>query len=112
ELCAGDGGTIVAGGDELFEADLVEVGGEVLEEIALEGVVAVAVGDLTAEGVGVELQVGLDLLLDVAVLVVELVLLGRFRGAQASVHRLRRHSDVPKYRLWPIITRNLFIDRW
>jgi hypothetical protein len=79
---AGDGGAVVAGGDELLEAELVEVGGEVLEEVALEGVVAVAVDDLAAEGVGVELEVGLDLLLDVDVLGVELVLLGRLRGAR------------------------------
>ena len=80
ELCAGDGGAVVAGGDELLQAELVEVGGEVLEEVALEGVVAVAVDDLAAEGVGVELEVGLDLFLDVDVLGVELVLLGRLRG--------------------------------
>jgi len=55
ELCAGDGGAIVAGGDEFFEAELVEVGGEILEEVALEGVVAVAVDNLAAECVGVEL---------------------------------------------------------
>ena len=85
---AGDGGAVVAGGDELFEAELVEVGGEVLEEVALEGVVAVAVDDLAAEGVGVELQVGFDLFLDVDVLGVELVLLGRLGGAEASVQRL------------------------
>jgi hypothetical protein len=86
---AGDGGAVVAGGDELFEAELVEVGGEVLEEVALERVVAVAVDDLAAEGVGVELQVGLDLFLDVDVLGVELVLLGRLRGklSIASRHR-------------------------
>src|SRR5262249_21264881 len=57
ELCAGDGGAVVGGSDELFDAKPVEVGGEVLEEIALEGVVAVAVDDLAAEGVGVELEV-------------------------------------------------------
>ncbi len=79
ELCAGDRGAVVAGGDELFEAELVEVGGEVLEEVALEWVVAVAVDDLAAEGVGVELQVGLDLFLNVDVLGVELVLLGFLR---------------------------------
>ena len=93
-LCAGDGGAVVAGGDELFEAELVEVGGEVLEEVALEGVVAVAVDDLAAEGVGVELQVGLDLFLDVDVLGVELVLLGRLRGAEASVQRLAFHGAI------------------
>jgi hypothetical protein len=30
ELCAGDGRAVVAGGDELLEAELVEVGGEVI----------------------------------------------------------------------------------
>ena len=82
---AGDGGAVVAGGDELLEAELVEVGGEVLEEVALEGVVAVAVDDLAAEGVGVELQVGLDLFLDVDVLGVELVLLGRLRDGKGAI---------------------------
>ncbi len=85
ELCAGDRGPVVAGGDELFEAELVEVGGEVLEEVALEWVVAVAVDDLAAEGVGVELQVGLDLFLDIDVQGVELVLLGIPRFAQAFI---------------------------
>src|SRR5690606_19946543 len=59
--------------NELLEAELVEVGGEVLEEVALEGVVAVTVDDLVAEGVGVELEVGFDFLLDIDVLGVELV---------------------------------------
>jgi hypothetical protein len=85
---AGNGRAVVAGGDELFEAELVEVGGEILKEIALEGVVAVAVDDLVTEGVGVELQIGLDLFLDVYVLGVELVLLGCLGGVQASVQRL------------------------
>jgi len=78
---AGDGRAVVAGGDELFEAELGEVGGKVLEEVALERVVAVAIDDLAAKGVGVELQVGLDLFLDVDILGIELVLLGRPRGA-------------------------------
>lgn len=81
ELCSGDGGAVVAGGDELFEAELVEVGGEILEEVALEWVVAVAVDDFAAEGVAVELEVSLDLFLDVNVLGVELVLLGRLGDA-------------------------------
>jgi len=88
ELCAGDGGAVVAGGDELFEGELVEVGGEVLEEVALEGIVAVAIDDLATESVGVELEVGLDLFLDVDVLGVELVLLGRLRGLKASIQWL------------------------
>jgi hypothetical protein len=82
----GDGGAVVAGGDEFFEAELVEVGGEVLEEVALEWVVAIAVDDLAAEGAGVELEVGLDLFLDVDVLGVELVLL-RFSGLPSVILR-------------------------
>ncbi len=89
-----DGRAIVAGGDEPFEAELVEVGSEILEEVALEGVVAVAVDDLATEGVGVELQVGLDLFLDVDVLGVELVLPGRFRGSEALVERLAFHRGM------------------
>ncbi len=54
KLCAGDWGAVVAGGYQFFQPELVEVGGEVLEEVALEGVVTVAVDDLAAEGVGVE----------------------------------------------------------
>ena len=94
ELCAGDRGAVVAGGYELFQAELVEVGGEVLEEVALEGVVAVAVYDLAAEGVGIELEVCLDLLLDVDVLGVELVMLGRLRGAQTLVQRFDFHGAI------------------
>ena len=48
-----DGRTVIAGGDELLEREPVEVGGEVFEKVALERVVAVAVNDLVAEGVGV-----------------------------------------------------------
>ena len=104
ELCAGDGGTIVAGGDELLEAEPVKVGGEVFKEVAFEGVVAVTVDNLAAEGVFVELQIGLDLFLDVDVLGVKLVLLGRLRGAEPLIHwfafRLRHslsflHQDSP-----------------
>ncbi len=87
ELCAGDRGPVVAGGDELFEAERVELGGEVFKEVALERIVAIALHDLAPEGVGVELQIGLDLFLDVDVLGVELVLLGRLGGVQASVQR-------------------------
>jgi len=77
DALAGDGRAVVAGGNELFEAELFEVGGEVLEEVALERIITVAVDDLAAEGVGVEFEVGLDLFLDVNVLCVELVLLSR-----------------------------------
>ena len=87
ELCASDRGAVVAGGNELFEAQHVELGCEVLEKIALEGVVAVAVDDLATEGVGVEFEVGLDLFLDVDVPGVEPVLFGLPRGGQISIHR-------------------------
>jgi hypothetical protein len=94
QLPAGDRRAVVAGGDELFKPELVEVGGEVLEKVALEGVVAIAVDDLAAEGVGVEFEVGLDLFLDVNVLSVELVLLRRLRGVQPSIHRLLSMAQV------------------
>ena len=58
------------------------------------GVVAVAVDDFAAEGVGVELKVSLDLFLDVDVLGVELILLGRLRSAQTLVQRLAFHSAI------------------
>ena len=68
-----DGRAVVAGGDKLFESEFIEVGGEVFEEIALKGVVAVAIDDLVAKGVGVELEVRFDLFLNVNVLGVELI---------------------------------------
>ena len=109
---AGDGGAVVAGGDELLEAELVKVGGEVLEEVALEGVVAVAVDDLAAEGVGVELQVGLDLFLDVDVLGVELVLLGRLRGAEPLIQRASRHPSQSPSRCILLFSRaNVWFNR-
>ena len=94
KLCAGDGGTVVAGADKFFEAELVKVGCKVLEEIALEGIVAVAVDNLATEGVGVAFEISLDLFLDVGVLCIELVLLGRPRGTQASVQRLAFQSGI------------------
>ena len=71
---------------------MVEVHREVLEEVALKRVVAVAVDDLAAEGIGVELQVSLDLLLDVDILGVEVVPLGRPCGNEALVQRLAFHG--------------------
>jgi hypothetical protein len=59
----------------------------ILEEVALEGVVAVAVDDFAAEGVWIELEVGLYFFLDVNILGVELVLLGRLGGVQAAIER-------------------------
>ena len=85
---SGDGRAIVAGGNELPETELIEVGSEILEEVALEWIVTVAVDDLAAESVGVELPVGFDLFLDVDILSVELVLFGRLCGVHASIQRL------------------------
>ena len=48
-LAAGDGGARVAGGDELLQPEGVEVQCEVLEEVRLERVVAVAEHDLAFE---------------------------------------------------------------
>jgi len=76
-LCTGDGGAVVAGGDEFLQAELVEVGGEVLEEVAFKRIIAVAVDAFVAEGVGVKFKVGFYLLLNVCVLCVELILLCR-----------------------------------
>lgn len=59
ELLAGDGRAGVAGGDELLQPEVVEVHGEVLEEVALVGVVAVAEDDLAAQLVAVVAQLGL-----------------------------------------------------
>ncbi len=95
ELCAGDWGAIVAGGDKLFQPELVEIGSEILEEVALEGVVTVAVDDPPAEGIGIKFEVSFHLFLDVDVLSVKLVLLGHLRGTKALIHRLAfrlRHS--------------------
>jgi hypothetical protein len=54
ELGAGDGRPIVACSDELLQADLVEICGEVFEEVAFKRVIAVAINDFVAEGVGVK----------------------------------------------------------
>lgn len=81
----GKGRVVVAGADEPFEAELVDVSGEVLEEVAPKRVVAVAVDGLLAEGVVIVFEVGFDFLLDFDVLGVELVLLGGLGGAQASI---------------------------
>ena len=64
---------------------------EVLEEVAFERVVAVAVNDLAAERVRVELQVRLDLLLDVDVLSVKLVLL-RLLGVRQTLVGSTRYA--------------------
>ena len=75
----------VAGADELAEAEVLEVLGEELGEVAPLGVVAGQEDGLAAEHVGVVFEVGVHLLLNVGVLGVELVVLGRFCGLQVLV---------------------------
>ena len=75
-LAAGDGGARVAGGDELLQPEGVEVQGEVLEEVRLERVVAVAQDDLSFE----MFPVVNELVLDVGHACVELVVLGLLGG--------------------------------
>lgn len=75
-LAAGDGGARVAGGDELLQPEGVEVQCEVLKEIALERVVAIAQDDLAFEVV----PVMDELVLDVGHACVELVVLGLLGG--------------------------------
>lgn len=75
-LAAGDGGARVAGGCQALQSEAVEVQREVLEEVALERVVAIAEHDLAFEVVLVVDQ----LVLDVGHARVELVVFGLFRG--------------------------------
>lgn len=82
------------GADEPLGTELVEVGGEVLEEVALERVISVVVEDLVAEGIGVVLLVGFDFLLDVDVLSVEIVLLCHIRGAEGAVERFACYGVI------------------
>jgi hypothetical protein len=49
-----DGRGFVAGGEELFKSELLKIKREIAEEVALEGIVAVAIDDLIAEDVLVE----------------------------------------------------------
>ena len=83
--------SVIAGRDQPLQPQLVEVRREVLEEVAFERVVAVAVDNLAAERVPVELQVRLDLLLDVDVLGVELVLL-RLLGVRQTLVGSTRYA--------------------
>jgi hypothetical protein len=87
-----DGRAVVAGRDKPLEAELIEVGGEVLEEVTFERVIAVAVDNLAAKGVGVELKISLDLFLDVGILGVKLVLLGFSGPLQIDILRDLRHG--------------------
>ena len=79
------GRAVVARAEEAAQAEPVEVQGEILEEVALIGVVAVAKDGLPAE-VG---QVVLQLTFDVGELGVELVFLGALGGVEVPVS----HSD-------------------
>ena len=77
QLRVGDGRAVVAGGDELLQSEVVEARGEVVEEVAFIGIVAVAEHGLSLEKARVVLQ----LRLDVAELRVKLVLLRVLRVA-------------------------------
>ena len=76
-----DGRAIIACADQLLEAEGVEVEREVLEEVALVRVIAVAEDDLAPE----VLFVMLEFVGDVAELRIELVLLGRLRAGERAV---------------------------
>ena len=78
---------LVAGGDQLFQFQLLEVVREVVEEIADLGVIAVAKDALFRE----MLRVMPQLLLDVGKLGVKLVLLDCLSGVQASIQRRAPH---------------------
>ena len=84
----------VAGRDELLQAEAFEVLGEEARELAPLGIVARKQHRLPPKRVGVEVEVGVDLLLDVVVLRVELVVLRALRLCQLSVfaHRLSLSS--------------------
>lgn len=80
-----NGRATIAGGDEFFEAELVEVGSEILKEFALEGVITIAVNNLAPKCIRVKFQVGLDLSLNITVLGVELVVLSRPGGSGSLI---------------------------
>ena len=58
-----------------------------ISTISSKGIVAIAIDDLVAEGVGIEFEVGFDLFLDINVLSVELVFLGRLGSAEILIQR-------------------------
>jgi hypothetical protein len=76
---------LVASGDELPESQLLEVVGEVMEEVAHAGVVAVAIDDLALEVLFVVPQ----FLLDIRQLRLELVLLGQVGVGEGAFKTLR-----------------------
>lgn len=82
---------LVAGCDQLFQLQLLEVVREVVKEVADLGIVAVAQDGLVLE----MLRVMPQLLLNVGELGVKLILFGRFRCVQTSVQRFPRHPVVP-----------------
>ena len=85
---------LVARGDEFLEPEVVELARKVVKEVADLGVIAVAQDSLVLEVLGVVLE----FLLDVGKLGVELILLRRSRGVQASIQHLLRHSAIPTCR--------------
>jgi len=68
--------SIIAGSNQLFQTEPIEVRCKVLEEITLEGIVTIAVNNFAAECLRIEFKVRLDLFLDVDVLGIKFVLLG------------------------------------
>ena len=83
QFVSGEGGIDVTGGDQFLQPEEVEVQGEILEEVALVGVVAVAENGLTAEVGDVVTQFGFD----VGELGVEYVFLGDVGVEQSGVVR-------------------------
>ena len=75
----------VAGRDEFLQAQPLEVLGEETRELAPFGIVARQENRLATERIGIEVEVGVDLLLDVGVLRVGLVVLRTLRLCQLSV---------------------------
>ena len=98
----GDGRAVVAGGDKLCEAKLVEVSGEVFEEVALERFTAAALDNLVATGVAIEFQIGLDPFLDVHILSIKLVLLRYICSVQICILGTCRHlrNYATSDRMW------------
>lgn len=79
---------LVAGGDQSLEMQYLKIVKKVLEEVAYTRVVAVA-----QDGFVLEMPLVMDkFLFDVGKLSIELVLLGRLRGVQASIKGLSRHT--------------------
>jgi len=78
----------VAGADELLEAEVLEVLREVLGKVAPFRIITWQEDGFAAKNVGIILPIGVDFLLDVTPLSVELVVLGLLGTGQIAVrHR-------------------------